>query len=271
MNKSLFLAKDNLEERVKEKTKELRNTTEQYKKAKEQAEESDRLKTAFLRNMSHEFRTPLHTIIGFASLLNEFYRNEPEQTKYIRFIIQKGDELLHMAENILQFSKIESGKEKIEKEEVSLNHLIYKMKESFELTAGEKNVDLIHSCNLSDNSSNIYTDKDKLERILINLLNNALKYTNHGSVEFGYKVDYNDIRFFVKDTGIGIEPVNREKVFERFWHMNDFEDEHFAGIGLGLSVCKAYIQLLNGEIWFDSKPGEGTSFFFTIPYEAVEN
>ncbi len=234
--------------------------------AKEKAEESDRLKTAFLHNVSHEIRTPMNAILGFSTLLTEPDTSETDRQQYIDIIFQSGSQLLSIINDIVDIANVESGQVKINIRELSLNASLRSLCEQFSYQGDGEQVKLGLKPGLPDDSAIIMTDSTKLIQILSNLISNARKFTKQGSIDFGYVRKNNFLEFFVKDTGIGISPEHHERIFDRFYQVDNAVSRKFAGTGLGLSICRAYVELLGGRIWLNSRQGEGTVFHFTIPY-----
>jgi PAS domain S-box-containing protein len=234
--------------------------------AKEKAVESDKLKTAFLHNVSHEIRTPMNAIIGFSTLLNEPGTNESERQQYIDIIFQSGSQLLSIINDIVDIANIESGQVRINIKETDLNRSLRSLNEQFSINAEKNNIAVKLKVNLSDDDAIVLTDSTKLIQILSNLINNAIKFTKNGQIDFGYVVKENFLEFFVKDTGIGISSDHIDKIFDRFYQVDRTVSRLYGGTGLGLSICKAYVNLLGGEIRVTSQPGEGTLFTFTVPY-----
>jgi PAS domain S-box-containing protein len=238
--------------------------------AKEKAEESDRLKTAFLHNVSHEIRTPMNAIIGFSALLNEPDTTEEERHQYIDIIFQSGSQLLSIINDIVDIANIESGLVKLNIKEMNLNASLRGLNEQFSYKEKSDLISINLSTGLPDESATITTDSTKVIQILSNLINNATKFTKEGRIDFGYTLKDGFLEFFVMDTGIGIPPEHHEKIFERFFQVDNVISRKFGGTGLGLSICKAYIELLGGRIWVSSNPGKGTDFRFTLPYSYPE-
>ncbi len=243
-------------------------------RAKLKAEESDRLKTAFLENMSHEIRTPLNGIIGFSTLLKHKVINEEDRIKYLEIIEQSGKHLLNIINDLIEISRIESGHIDIRREIFNLNDLMDDLYIFFTKSVQMKglpiNLSLIKS--ISDDNAFINTDASRLKQVLINLLNNALKFTLKGQISFGYEQkDNKTILFFVKDTGIGIPDNAKEFVFERFRQADDAKTREYGGAGLGLTISKGLVDILGGKIWFDSIYEKGTTFNFTLPGLLLSN
>jgi len=237
-------------------------------KAKEKAEESDRLKTAFLANMSHEIRTPLNGILGFAEMLKEPDLSGEELQKYISIIDKSGKRLTNIVEDIISISKIESGQMEISLSETNVNEQIEYIYAIFKPEADQKGVQIFFKNSLPTKETTIKTDREKINVILANLVKNAIKFTNKGYIEIGYEKKSKYLEFYVKDTGTGIRPEQKEFIFERFRQGSESLTRNYEGAGLGLSISKAYVEMLGGKIWVESEEGKGSVFYFTIPYNA---
>jgi signal transduction histidine kinase len=237
--------------------------------AKEKAEESDRLKTAFLHNVSHEIRTPMNAIIGFSTLLNDPELSEEDRHQYIDIIFQSGSQLLSIINDIVDIANVESGQAKVNLAEINLNALMKSLNEQFSINAKESNISINLKATSPDKDSTIVTDNTKLIQILSNLINNAIKFTKNGQIDFGYTLKDKFIEFFVSDTGIGIPPEYHSRIFDRFFQVDSAVSRQYSGTGLGLSICKGYVELLGGDIKVESESGKGTLFLFTIPYLKV--
>jgi signal transduction histidine kinase len=261
-----------LQTKVRSKTKDLQQQLElnssimlELEKQKIKAEESDRLKSAFLANMSHEIRTPMNGILGFSELLKTPGLTGEEQNKYIGIIEKAGKRMLNIINDIISISKIESGESDLVLSDFNLRHQVDFVQSLLRIDAENKGLGLTVVNGLPDGEVLINTDKEKLYAILINLVKNAIKYTNKGEIVFGYKVKEDVLEFFVKDTGIGIAMDRQKAIFERFIQA-DIEDKMARqGAGLGLAISKAYIAILGGEIWLESEIGKGSCFYFTLP------
>jgi PAS domain S-box-containing protein len=245
--------------------------------AKEKAEESDRLKSAFLANMSHELRTPLNAIIGFSGLITE---SGPDQNtiSYSEIISKSGLHLLSLVEDIFDTSMIEIGQIKTNFEKTEIASLMEDVKDIIhgeQIRENKTGVGLILDINGSEKEKYLVTDNRKLKQILMNLLRNALKFTDSGFIEFGFKeiadTEKNYFQFYVKDTGIGIDKKNHEIIFNLFRQIDDTNTRRFGGMGLGLSIVKKTVEILGGKIWVESEPGKGSIFFFTLPVRPDKN
>ncbi len=230
-----------------------------------QAQESDRLKSAFLANMSHEIRTPMNGIIGFSELCLDPNITKEKQKEYANIVIKSSKRLLSIVNDILDISKIEAGAVILEQETVNLNKLFEELNTFFKPIAQENKLVLICEKGLENYKSSIETDKTKLNQVLTNLLSNAFKFTDAGSVTFGYQLIENNLQFYVKDTGIGVGEDLQNKIFDRFSQGTPNLSKQLKGTGLGLAITKKIVELFNGEIWLNSSDN-GTTVYFTIPY-----
>jgi len=232
--------------------------------AKEKAEESSRLKSEFLNNMSHEVRTPMNGMLGFAEMLIQPNLSDEKKNNYVRIIKNSSQQLLKIIESILEISIIETKQHELKETSFCLNDFTMELFSVFNMIATDKNISFYISNALPDDTV-IKTDKIMLKKILNNLLDNALKFTVKGQIEFGYIAEKNTIKFFVKDTGIGISPKNAEIIFECFSQEEKGMLRKHGGLGLGLSIAKGIAKLMNGKITFTSQKGIGSSFYFTLP------
>jgi len=252
---------------------ERKRTKNELIEAKNKAEESDRLKSAFLANMSHEIRTPMNGVLGFVGLLKEPDLTGEEKDEYISLIETSGIRLLNIINDIVNISKVESGQMDICIKETDINAQLQFIYTFFKPEALQKGVQLIYRCALHAKKATIKTDKEKIYAILTNLVKNALKFTNSGTIEFGYNLLSDStpaiLEFFVKDSGIGIKPEKLEFIFERFRQGSESLTRNYEGAGLGLTISKAYVEMLGGKIWVESEEGKGSIFYFTIPYNLV--
>jgi len=234
--------------------------------AKEKAEESDRLKSAFLANMSHEIRTPMNGILGFSDLLKTPNLSGEKQQQYIRVIEKSGARMLNIINDIISISKIESGVMEVNLEESNINEQIEYIYTFFKLEAEAKGITLSFINSLPLKEAIVKTDREKLFAILTNLVKNAIKYSEKGSIQFGYTIKGKQLEYYVKDTGIGIDKDRQEAIFERFIQADISDKNALQGAGFGLSISKAYIEMLGGKIWVESVKGKGSIFYFTLPY-----
>ena len=243
-------------------------------KTKEKAEESDRLKTAFLQNISHEIRTPMNAIIGFSSLLPEYFTNKEKLSDFSNIINQRCKDLLDIITDILDISKIESGQATVNIEECNLIELLSEIQQfsiDYQKRTEKKHIQLMfETCN-NNEITIIKTDSIKLKQILINLITNAFKFTEMGTIVCGCKLVKNKLEFYVSDTGIGISDDKKEFVFERFSQIKHETINNIGGTGLGLPIVKGLVGLLGGEVWVESEQNKGTKFQFTIDYFAVND
>ncbi len=241
------------------------------KKALERAEESDRLKSAFLANMSHEIRTPMNGIVGFADLLSNSELDLDKRLKYAEIINVNSKHLLSIINDIIDISKIESGQVTLNEIQVDINSMFDDLLTLFSSSSlCKQDVNIRISSKLNQNNAMIYTDEIKLKQVLTNIINNALKFTDKGSVEFGCRLVEQDkkpyLLFIVADTGIGIAKANHSLIFDRFRQVDFNFERNYGGTGLGLPISKAFIELMGGKIWVDSDIGKGAKFYFIIPY-----
>lgn len=233
--------------------------------AKEKAEEGDRLKSAFLANMSHEIRTPMNGILGFTALLKEPKLTGDEQREYIGVIEKSGDRMLNIINDIVSVSKIESGQVSLSYKETSIKDQIESIYIIFKNEAAQKNIQLKINNTIIENENLIRTDQEKVQIVLSHLLSNALKFTASGSIEIGCFKNLNTITFYVKDSGIGINPSKKDVIFERFIQEDDSLNRRYEGAGLGLYISKSYVDLLGGKIWAENNSDSGSTFHFKIP------
>ncbi len=264
INKQLVALNKELEEKVALRTEEL---TEALRRA----EDADNLKTAFLANMSHEIRTPMNGILGFAKLLDDEELPPHIRRQYIEIINHRSQSLLTQINDIVNIAKLETEQMEIKLSFCNINALLTEQLTTFNNRLRSKhksNLEIRMVKALSDAQARIITDPLRLEQIIFSLLDNAVKFTDAGVIEFGYTLEQKStLRFFVKDTGIGIPLVEQEKIFVRFHQIPRRQDSELKGTGLGLAISKGLVKLLGGEIWVDSEEGLGSTFYFTIPYK----
>jgi len=257
---------------------ERKKAEQDLKKALAQSKESDRLKSVFLSTMSHELRTPLNAVIGFSELIDSFTPIE-EVVEYVKTINFSGNHLLGIVEDVFNISLIESGEMKFYRK----NHKILPlMEEIHEIMKAERekmnkqNIDIYFNASPAIKNLYVYTDSLKLKQILINLIKNSLKFTEEGYIEYGYSLEKNQkeeqiLTFYVKDTGIGITKDKQKIIFDIFRQADDSHTRKYDGAGIGLSISKKLTELLGGNIWFESKEGKGTTFYFTMPFNIIDD
>ncbi len=244
--------------------------------AKERAEESDKLKSAFLANMSHEIRTPMNAILGFSQLLDEPGLTAAERNHYISLIQNSGNDLMTLIDDIIDISKIEAGQMKVIKSRYSVHQVLDELLQGFSglLKTRKDKAGLAISCDQNRKTGDIIlnSDVDRFKQVLNNLLNNAIKFTEKGRIDFGYRQVEKDgkkmLEFFVSDTGIGIPKDKHEIIFESFTQVNESVSKLYGGTGLGLAITRKIVEILGGTIWVDSEPGKGSTFYFTLPAES---
>ncbi|HZJ73661.1 MAG TPA: YfiR/HmsC family protein [Perlabentimonas sp.] len=255
----------NLEAIVEQRTKE-------YREAKEKAEESDNLKSSFLANMSHEIRTPLNAIIGFSELLSNKYKNtnDPEVEEFVKVIINTSYHMLRLIDDIIDISKIEVGQISINFSEcnvaIELNNINAAYQSILKSKPNKQNISLVlvEICAKAD-ALLINADVDRFHQVFRNLLDNAIKFTEEGEIKFGFQINEDKIDFFVSDTGIGIPQRNQKFIFKRFVKIERNEHKLYSGTGLGLVISKGLVELMGGNMWFDSQEGKGSTFYFSLP------
>ena len=287
INHKLEVANKTLDHKVKERTFELSTTNIQLKNEIEirirfekelkdalvRAEEADRLKTLFLANMSHEIRTPLNGILGFSDLVMSQTSADDKLRRYVEIIHQSGQQLLKIIDDILDISMIESNQIKIHRVTFSLNNLMkdaYDFFTAYKKAENRDNLLIKYSNGKPDGEDILYTDPGRLQQILNNLIKNAIKFTEKGTVHFGYIMMESAIEFFVEDTGIGVKNEMREKIFERFTQSEETFKRNYGGNGLGLAISKGILECLGGKIWLDTSYITGARFCFIIPYASKE-
>ncbi|MFO8234228.1 MAG: response regulator [Bacteroidales bacterium] len=246
----------------------LKRKEDELRKAKIQAEESDRLKSEFLANMSHEIRTPMNGIMGFTRLLKQEGPEDDAWEHYTDIIYQSAEHLLGIINDIVDFSKIQAGQYDIQEDRVNLGEFLDECSVLFEENKknhGKENLDFAISLDQNLKEKNIIVDKLKLKQIVSNLIENALKFTSKGIIEVGCYSEEDNIRFFVSDTGIGIAEQYHEMIFEKFRQVDSSATRNYGGTGLGLTVSNELVNILGGEMYLESRPGKGSTFYFSIP------
>ncbi|MFZ5941796.1 MAG: hybrid sensor histidine kinase/response regulator [Bacteroidota bacterium] len=241
-----------------------------YLRDKHLAEQADQLKTSFLANMSHEIRTPMNTILGFSQLLEDDLPLD-KRRKFSAIINENGKSLLRLIDDIIDISRIEAGKIEIRETECDLDLVMESLRGTFQQLLQVHQVDQVKLIVIKpEKGIRIITDYERLKQVISNLLHNAVKYTQQGEIVFGYDVQYDKVRFFVRDTGTGIRKENLDNIFERF---NKFEADHSRriqkGTGIGLALSLNITRLLGGELQVRSEYGKGSEFYFSLPLSAV--
>ncbi len=238
--------------------------------AYQKAEESERLKSAFLANMSHEIRTPLNAILGFTELLGDGDLDQEEEKKCLNNIKGAGNRLLTIVSDILDLSKLEANQQKLRFKLHNLNEIIDRLSEQFNVINTNTTLKISTFKDLEDKNALIETDATRLEQIISNLLENALKHTKTGFIRFGYRVKDSFLEFFVEDSGVGISESDQNLIFKRFGQVNT-KTKVNQGTGLGLTIAQGFSQLFGGKMWVKSEIDQGSTFYFTIPYLPKEN
>jgi signal transduction histidine kinase len=246
----------------------LRTHLTRLRSAELRARESDALKTAFLRNISHEIRTPMNSIIGFATLLDKNGIPGEKKSEYLKIISNSSKQLLDIVNEILDSSLIETGNLTVNEKNINLNRLIDEVHSSFQPMIRPE-IDFLIKKGMRDSESMIITDEIMIKKVLSNIINNAVKFTEKGHIMVSYVVRDNEIEFSIEDTGIGMSAEFIPSLFNRFQKADTSQSQYYDGLGLGLSISKGNIDLLNGRIWVESSPGKGSKFYFTIPYKPV--
>lgn len=243
----------------------LKSHLKKLRKAEREAQKSNELKTSFLQNISHEIRTPMNSIIGFSDILNSQKLTQKEVERLLAIIHNSSNQLLYTVNQLLDISMLETGNMKIHNETFSLNTLIDEIDAAFSSMVKDS-IKFVVTKGLGDEESWLYTDTGKLRQIIMNLLHNANKFTSSGTINLSYTLVDGMLKFTVKDTGIGIAPEKYDSLFKRFRKAHNEQNELYEGVGLGLAICKENIELLKGDFGFSSTLGQGSVFYFRIPY-----
>lgn len=253
----------NMMDDIDETNKELIKTQEDLKKSLKELKETDIKKDEFISIAAHELKTPLTSIHGFSQLLQSADVNAEKRNKYLKIVDHETKRLAKLVDDILNLSRIDLGAVKLAIEEVDLTDLLDRIKK--EMNVQMKARRLASEYDIDGNLPKITTDVEKLTEVLINLINNAVKYTPKGKITVRVFREKDNVHFMVKDTGIGIAKKNHEHVFNRFYQVDSSYTRSAGGVGLGLSLCKEFVSLLGGKIWFESELGKGSEFHFTLP------
>ncbi len=244
---------------------DLKETHKKLKAEKEKAEESNRLKSAFLSNISHEIRTPMNGIIGFSTILKENDIADKKRNEFLDIIIRSSNRLLKTIDDIVEISELETNQVTVKETEVEIFNFFEDLFAICKTRAKKKNITVSLTNKISPDNRNIITDEVKLQKITGNLIDNALKYTEHGSIEIICEISDKKLTTCIKDTGEGISPDMHDKIFERFRQEHDSKDNHKEGLGLGLAIVKENVKIMNGKIYLESEKGKGSVFTVEIP------
>lgn len=253
-----------LYQKIRRMNHTLQDRNDELAKAKEEAEQSNKLKSAFLANMSHEIRTPLNAIVGFSQLLKDTEEQE-EREEYWNIIHTNNELLLRLIGDILDLSKIESGMLELKPEVFDISLLLEEIHPTMEQRLQTPEVRLF--IEEPNNSLMVTLDRNRVSQVITNFVTNAIKFTTKGHIKMGYQVKDKGILLYVEDTGIGIEAEKQDKVFERFYKLNDFAQ----GTGLGMSICRAIVEAQGGRIGLTSEHGKGSTFWAWFPCETIES
>lgn len=256
-NQELVKYRNYLEQLVDERTKELLI-------AKNKAEESDRLKTAFLNNISHEFRTPLNAVCGFSKLMAEPKFDQNQLSEFVQIINNNSDTLLQMLDEIIEISLIESNQDLVTDTSFNLHQLMLEIEKQYQIN-NTKNITITYTNKTEAEPIELNFNRIRFRQIFANLLFNAYKFTEHGKINFGFEKFKNQLRFFVADTGIGIKESELERIFEPFYKIENTDDKLYRGTGIGLTLCRKIVTQMGGNIWVDSVLNQGTICYFTLP------
>mgnify|MGYP000848168876 CR=1 FL=1 len=240
-------------------------------RTKQKAEESDRLKTAFLANMSHEIRTPMNGILGLSSLLSDPDINFDERDEYVKLIQKSGKRMLNIINEIVEISKIEAGLTEVNRTRFNIFEQIDYIYKLLKAEALSKNLCFSYDVPPELINLEIITDKNKFDGIMINLVKNAVKYTDKGFIRFGFELKDDTLELFVEDSGIGISKERINDILKRFVQADIADVQAREGAGLGLAISKSYAEMLGGEIWVTSEFGKGSTFYLKLPTEILKN
>ncbi len=258
-----------LEQRVKERTSELEMQNIELIAAKEKAEASDRLKSSFISNISHEIRTPLNGILGFGQILSDVEIEAEERELYIKMLKSSSSRLINTITNFLDISLLTSGNQKVFRKEINASKIIQEVVKKYEDDCISKNNKLSVQAPTDDIEIKLVTDGEMVGKILNQLVDNAIKFTQQGNIQLGYQIIKDQIHFFVRDTGIGISAESQKLIFDNFVQEDNTVTRGYEGSGLGLSIAKKFVEFLDGQIWLESEKGKGSVFYFSLPCEKI--
>jgi signal transduction histidine kinase/ligand-binding sensor domain-containing protein/ActR/RegA family two-component response regulator len=261
-NEELEKHRNHLEQLVQKRT-------EQLEEARKIAEASDKLKSAFLANMSHEIRTPMNAIVGFASMLKDKDMRAEEKEEFIDIIVSNSQSLLVLINDILEISLIEANQLTLSRDPFNAIKIFEELESYFKLK-NKKKLKIIFNNKENRNELILFNDRTRFRQIISNLISNSYKYTETGKIEFGYEMINEEIRFYVADTGIGINEMEYQRIFDYFHKIDKGENKLYRGAGIGLSICNKLVDLMGGKIWLESAVGKGTTFYFTLPYSKYD-
>lgn len=260
--------------KLKDQNKSLEEAEKLLILQKEQAERADMSKSVFLANMSHDIRSPMNAIIGFSDIVAQSLQSDNKAIEYLNYVKQSGNSLLRLIDDIIDIAKIEAGQLKLRKQAFGLNVLMNELFVSFQTIINQKpNNKVLIKLNIPSNCDNIGINSDemRLKQVLTNFLSNAVKFTDEGIIELGYRfLPEDNMIFYVKDSGVGISKDQQELIFQRFGQVEESYTRNYTGTGLGLAISQNIIDMLGGDIWVESEPGIGANFFFKIPVEIIE-
>jgi signal transduction histidine kinase len=244
----------------------------QLQEAQVQLKKTEKLKDAFLANMSHEIRTPMNAIVGASELLRDDSLSPKDRNEFTKILSTSSKELLDLFNKILELSQLESGALEYNESEVEVHELLVTLYSSYakKISMSGKNLVLNYTEDLRENK--IFTDYKKLIKVLSYLLDNAIKFTNSGEIDFGCAIqDIHNILFYVKDTGLGVSDKQQAEIFQKFTQVDNSYTREHSGAGLGLSISKEIVEFLGGKLYIDSNLGNGSIFYFTIPFKFPES
>lgn len=258
-----------LDEKVNDRTRELVEKNRELISAKEKAEASDRLKTSFINNISHEIRTPLNGILGFGEILTDPDLDAEEKNQYLYILNESSERLINTVTNFLEISMISSGNQEMDLKDFHPGYVINNIARQFNEPCANKNIQFNVEQSPAIQELKIHSDGELLTKILRHLMDNAVKYTDSGSITLRVESRENELLFSVKDTGKGISDEGKKLIFNSFMQGDNSYTRSYEGCGLGLSIAKGLIELLGGTIWVESEQDKGSTFFFTIPIQPV--